>query len=275
MTRNPYAPPPMSTISDFEPSVPPRTSALAVSSLVFGLLCCIPGVGLLSTILGGAALVRISSARGQLHGRSLAIVGMILGLIGTGGYLLFLVGANYVAKDVVARTQAISKAIETMDVTSLRPVLSAATAAEVNDEQLKAFAAKVRDTAGPVKAVPKSLLEWANSLSGANALFEKAAPQLGKRGENMIPVPVTFENGKGLVVLQIADQPGSGFLPPVKNIGVLAPDGITWIWLRDPASRGLPAVTPPPVQVTPKDQATPQPDPTKVPTPAPTPAPAP
>jgi hypothetical protein len=61
---------------------PPRTSGLAIASLVLGIiwLC---GLGsLLATIFGGVALGQISRSRGQIEGKGLAIAGLVLGLLG-------------------------------------------------------------------------------------------------------------------------------------------------------------------------------------------------
>src|SRR4051812_4711485 len=72
---------------------PTRVSALAVSSLVFGILCCIPGLGLIAVILGAAGLIHIRDPEKKLSGKSLAIVGIILGGLGTLGWVVMLGGA--------------------------------------------------------------------------------------------------------------------------------------------------------------------------------------
>src|SRR6185295_12076795 len=89
MTRNPYAHP----IED-EPGEPvrARVSDLAVSSLVFGILCCIPGSGLIGVILGGSGLLAIGRSDGRLSGRTLAFIGLLLGVLGSAGWLAIGVG---------------------------------------------------------------------------------------------------------------------------------------------------------------------------------------
>src|SRR5438128_267310 len=74
-----------------------RVSALAVSSLVFSLVCCIPGSGLVGTILGGAGLIRIGRSDGRLSGRALAFIGLALGLLTTILWLAFGVGTRQIA----------------------------------------------------------------------------------------------------------------------------------------------------------------------------------
>ena len=70
-------------------------SGLAVASVVFGLLCCIPGSGLIGTILGGAGLIRISQSEGRLTGRGMAFFGLVLGLFGTVVWLALGTGLMY------------------------------------------------------------------------------------------------------------------------------------------------------------------------------------
>lgn len=72
--HNPYRSP----SSPSGPSVaPPRTSGLAISSLVTGIL----GMGIVPVILGHIALSKIKKAAGALEGRGLAIAGLILGYL--------------------------------------------------------------------------------------------------------------------------------------------------------------------------------------------------
>jgi GYF domain 2/Domain of unknown function (DUF4190) len=60
---------------------PPRVSALAVSSLVLGLLWLF-GIGsLLAIIFGGVAIHQINISRGQLTGKGLAVAGLVLGIV--------------------------------------------------------------------------------------------------------------------------------------------------------------------------------------------------
>ena len=62
----------------------PRTSGLAVASLVLGILW-LCGVGsLLATIFGAVALGQIAHSKGRLDGKGMAIAGLVLGIIGLG-----------------------------------------------------------------------------------------------------------------------------------------------------------------------------------------------
>jgi prepilin-type processing-associated H-X9-DG protein len=64
------------------PGAAPRTSGMAITSLVLGILgMCVPLVGIIAAILGAIAIGR--TARGALGGRGLVIAGLVLGIIGT------------------------------------------------------------------------------------------------------------------------------------------------------------------------------------------------
>ena len=64
--------------------MPPRTSGLAVASLVLGILY-LCGIGsLLATIFGAVSLGQISRSNGTLTGKGMAIAGLVLGIIGLG-----------------------------------------------------------------------------------------------------------------------------------------------------------------------------------------------
>lgn len=64
----------------------PRTSGLAIASLVLGLLW-LCGIGsLLATIFGAVSLSQISRSNGRLLGKGMAIAGLVLGILGLSLY---------------------------------------------------------------------------------------------------------------------------------------------------------------------------------------------
>jgi hypothetical protein len=70
-------------------NVVPRTSGLAIASLVLGILY-LCGIGsLLATIFGAVALGQISRSNGAVTGKGMAIAGFVLGIIGL-GFIAFL-----------------------------------------------------------------------------------------------------------------------------------------------------------------------------------------
>lgn len=58
-----------------------RLSLMALFSLIFSLICFVPGAGLVGALLGIGGLVSIGKSRGRLTGKGLAITGLVLGLI--------------------------------------------------------------------------------------------------------------------------------------------------------------------------------------------------
>ena len=69
-------PPPMS--APVSPGVPAKTSGMAVTSLVMGLLGCLIIPAIVGLVLGIASLLRISRSDGRLKGKGLAIAGICL-----------------------------------------------------------------------------------------------------------------------------------------------------------------------------------------------------
>src|SRR5260370_31071104 len=62
-------------------SMPPRTSALALASVVLALLGAFSGIGsAAAAVLGGMALARIGRQRERLAGVGLALFGLIAGI---------------------------------------------------------------------------------------------------------------------------------------------------------------------------------------------------
>jgi hypothetical protein len=82
----------------------PRTDGLAIASLVIGILSLVCAIGCLGIVLGPTAAImgfisrqRINSSGGALGGGTLAVVGLVLGIIGfvasVGVFFLFISGA--------------------------------------------------------------------------------------------------------------------------------------------------------------------------------------
>jgi hypothetical protein len=67
-----------------DPQFLPRTSGLAVASLVLGILWLCGGGSLLATIFGAVALGQIARSNGRLTGKAMAVAGLVLGIIGLG-----------------------------------------------------------------------------------------------------------------------------------------------------------------------------------------------
>lgn|GEM_PF-2305372 len=66
-------------LSPLQPPSPPRTSRLAVWSLILGCFFFIPPLGIVALILGIIAIAKTSSPEGALTGKGYAVAGTILG----------------------------------------------------------------------------------------------------------------------------------------------------------------------------------------------------
>ena len=88
MASSPYAPPGVST----ETYVPARTSGLAITSLVCGILGLFCGFvsGIPAVICGHIALKQIADSKVRLEGRGMAIAGLVLGYFSIAIILLWL-----------------------------------------------------------------------------------------------------------------------------------------------------------------------------------------
>ncbi|MBL9031222.1 MAG: hypothetical protein JNM80_05895 [Phycisphaerae bacterium] len=194
MSRNPYAHP------EPEPIVHARVSALAVSSIVFSLLCCIPGFGLIGAILGGAGIVRISGSRGRLSGRTLAFFGLVLGLLGTVLWLALAIGAqragNAYMREVVQPALAATRAVEAKDFSPVRQLLDPKVAETLTDQDIAAFRDALLAEAGAIKGMPSKL--------NFEQIFNQPKGRTTPSGNAVIalPLPVEFDKSQGMIILE-------------------------------------------------------------------------
>ena len=84
-----YIPPPPGSYAPAAGYAAPRTDGLAIASLIVGILSLLCTLACLGVILGPAAAImgfisrqRITSSGGALGGGTLALVGLILGIVG-------------------------------------------------------------------------------------------------------------------------------------------------------------------------------------------------
>ncbi len=256
MTRNPYADP-----SSFDPEPQPtRVSGLAVTSLVFGLLCCIPVVGIFAMILGGSSLVAISRSEGRLTGRGLATAGLVLGLLGTIWTGLIAFGTLQFQSQVQSLTGSYEYA-EKHDYTAFRNLFTPAAQQQLTDAQIDEFAAKVQQAWGKHQGATKGIGDIISGYGAVAPMFERA-PQ--SAAGDVIPVPIKFEKGRALAFVRINPrQMNSRNMPAMENMFIMDPDGNA-IWLLPPQSGGpapAPAPTPAPGATPPGETpAGPQPD---------------
>jgi len=251
MSSSPYAQTPIGPDA-MELREPTRVSALAVSSLVFGLLCCIPVSGFIGSVLGGASLVRISRSEGRLSGRGLAITGLVLGLIGTLFYIATLFGASLMMNQFGTYGNTV-KAFQTGDRVVARAALANTTAAKVTDEQMETFRAAITSELGNYQRTPKGLGEWLRDYMTVGTLIQSAMPN--GRNNDIIPIPVHFEKGLALAMIHIDQGSQTPGMPLAQNIQIITKSGKD-IWLIPEGSAAKPSSPSP---------AAPQPPPTESP----------
>lgn len=232
MTRNPYADP-----TSFDPEPPPtRVSGLAVSSLVFGLLCCIPVVGIVAMILGGSAMVAISRSEGRLTGRGLATTGLVLGLLGT----IFTGVIGFVTLQSVAQVQSLTGSYtyaEQQDYNAFRNLFTTAAKPQVTDARIAEFHSKVAAAYGKHLGPTRGLGEVLSGYMEVGPQFQRA-PQAA--AGQTIPVPMKFEKGRALAFMHINPrQMNSRNMPALENIMVMDPGGNP-IWLLPPQTAPTP-----------------------------------
>lgn len=256
MTRNPYAHP----MDLPEPEGPQGVSALAVTSLVLGLLCCIPGVGLLATILGGAALVRISGSGGRLGGRGMALAGLVLGLLGTVIWIALTVGLMSTLSGLKVYGDTIG-AIERRDHAAVRAMLTPAATSAVTDERLDEFADQLAAEWGSYQRMPKGLGDWVSGYIHVGPQIEPALNQVPAAKERKFPIPLIFDGGQTVGIFVIDPDAPTGNAAKLDDIVVLDKSGKPMFLIG-----GTPARPAPPSRPAPTGQASPTPSTPPAPT---------
>jgi hypothetical protein len=214
-----------------ESVLPQRTSIMAILSLVFSLICCIPGLGAIGAIFGGVSLVSISRSRGRITGTGLAVTGIVIGLlvsiiwIGSFAALGAGMGAVFSGADDVM------SAVENDNPAALRAALQPS--ATVTDAEIDAFRAAYQAEYGGYTGMPTGLLGQIEGWLSHGPAVQTAM----NRAQGVFPPPnspfplsANFDQGSALLIMVM--QGGSQSNAP-SNVGVVAKDG-SIIWLIDP-----------------------------------------
>lgn len=208
---------------------PTRLSALAISSLVTGVVsligCCVPALGVLPVVLGVIAIIVVQRSRGALSGRGLAVGGLVLGLlsllVSTGIWIGISMGAGSIGP---VYSQAFSD-----DPAVVRSVLTSSASSELTDERIAEFQSRLESDVGGTVTIPKGLGPLWNGYASADPQDMEQASGAGE--PNVWPLPAATDQGIVMVLIQMSDSEtlGSG-LPGVQNAGYVAPDGsIVWL----------------------------------------------
>lgn len=210
-------------MDEFE--TPRPMSAAAVTSLVFGLLLCIPGAGLFGAVFGAVGLMSTGGETGR-RGRGVAVSGLIFSLVGIVGWG----AAAYAVKQVWDTTVA-----PTMKVVFSGPdqVLTAAFAGDQT-----AFEADWMPGTAPDEATRQAFVDGVTATLGAFQSAEIVDDGQGPPPEAMGPggdafdLPFTVVFAEGTVEAAVSFRPSqkgevtpSGSYVGVSRIEFTAPDG--------------------------------------------------
>jgi hypothetical protein len=229
---------------EWQPRPEQRVSGLAVSSLVIGLLCCLP-IGSIATVLGIGGIYSISKSNGRLTGSGMAAIGMILGLLSTTVWVGLFVSARSMYQglnqSIVVPMQQFSGALEQGDWAGAKAMFAATSA--VTEADLSAFNATIQADLGKFQGMPKDFSPW-KGFSNRGQNQKQAGDLMKQAGGFPIPIPFPLQFEKGIaMVFPIAQSEDflRGFLwgttslkGEMINLVVMKPDG-TQIWLRTPA----------------------------------------
>lgn len=166
------------------PAEPPRTSGLAVASLVCSLIFCCPITTILAPVLGLAAIVSIGNNPTR-RGKGLALAGILLGIIFTAGqawayFKLYKVGMEFMQVVMTGPRDALNKGFSG-DIAGFRASFIGP-GATAPDDQAKAFLDELTKRYGTFQT---------------SAFDESAGGPRQQTGQPAIPFPyvLTFSGG--------------------------------------------------------------------------------
>lgn len=219
-----------------EALAPTRLSILAIISLITGVLalpiCCVPAggtlFGFIPVVCGLGGLRAIRRSRGRTAGRSLAIAGLVMGLLGTiASTLLWIAVGSQLAKMPSVYTQVLDP-----DPAAARTVLTNAASTTLGDAQLADFREQFVSEHGSNWSVPVGI--WP-VLRSFGTITDPTLLQSATAGATQRPVPIPVRTDTGwtylVIVMEQRETLGSG-LPAVADVGFLTADGST-VWLHD------------------------------------------
>lgn len=236
MTNDPYA-----TSSDFNEHYadagPPRTSVLAILSLVCSLICFIPGLSAIGSLLGVFALLGISASKGRVKGTGLAIAGIAVGVVIS---LLWIGGAVAIqqgSKQYVKMTEVMTD-IDSGSYDAARGYLSRSVRPLATDEAFENFKAAYEADAGQYKGHPTGVWPLIKSLAELGKIQDPNSVPSKPYGGNQAPVPGEFQNGSRWIFVGMNknEKNDAGTFLTLDNIAIWQSDG-TLTWLIDPKSQ--------------------------------------
>jgi hypothetical protein len=203
------------------------------------LLCCwVPVLGVvigpLAILLGILVLRKGEGA----SGRGVAIAGIATGLLGVIASVVVLAGVGMAMMQVRNFSNSVGTAITAAQ--SGNPAeLSALVAPEsgpLTDEQIAAFATRVKDKMGSFQKPYGGLMEVIPTTMKFITLDQARAQRIQQKYQPMV-YPAQFDNGRGAVVLLLphgSSAAGPTGMPLLANLGVYQEGSTEIIWLAEP-----------------------------------------
>jgi hypothetical protein len=200
---------------------PPRTSLMAIISMVLSLIgCCLP-IGFLGAILGIFSLVGISSSRGRVTGKGFAVAGIIIGLVNTAIFVGITIAMDKGFKAYVGITQPVYENLEAGNFNEVRRSLSAVSAT-TTDEQFRAFRDAYQAELGLFQSLPEGwwalIQDFVDPTVGPNM-------QTFQGRSDMIPIPGRFDQGLAILLFQFDPSVQSNGPPLFDDLIIVLPSG--------------------------------------------------
>lgn len=265
MSQNPYSASgmqPGSPIDNFSQGFEPRTSVMAIVSLVLGILslvmCCV-GMGAIAGVpaagFGIAALIVINGKQGALSGRGMAVSGIVTGTIGLFGTILIWVGASTIIGGVATIFRPVMTGIENADVRAVQNILTTESSAKLDEATLLAFRKQYQDRLGAFQGVDSNAVSFVVTSIKTYTGDPKVQTLVEKHKRVPLIMKGKFANGDAQIWLVLPEKTNSsGQKPDIFVDVMIVPETGEWISLL---GTGTPTGTTTPPAANPDPNATP------------------
>lgn len=219
---------------------PTRTSALAIATLVLGILsllvCWFPVVGLVAgvvvLVLAIASLVLIGRSGGAVGGRGLAIGGLACAAVGILLNVMVIAGGAMFLRQIGAYGTVVADALAE-DQSGLEQHLSSSSVSAVTPEDLARFRSATLEGLGKFQGVRTGVMDVFRGYSKMESLQPHipAAYLTPSVSRSFFVLPADFEKGGTSICLYLSPRESGGLpMGKVIDMGVVMPDD-TIVWL--------------------------------------------
>lgn len=218
---------------DYDYPDPPRTSLLAIFSIICAIPCaCLPIVGivpgLLGVTLGAVSLGLIKRSNGRLSGRTPAVVGIFLGLLMVVLNVALLIGMTqaytYYQNTMQPVAETFFVSASQGDYTKARSVLTTTADADVTDEKIASFIEAIEVNEGRITGVTANLAQVFESFADVYSSSRGGTVVGGNQsGSDAAPTPFRVDTDQGSFIgVAIFDGQSLGTSGGPKLVDVMA-----------------------------------------------------